>query len=139
MGLELGPPWLVLARNGEAGGAVILLRDNFTGAAMQRITSARRHELNSFAAVMGKDGRFALHPNGRIYDPLEETKGKHSGTPAERGYRASITSQALFRQMDGKSWEEAIKPPPRPLKQAWRGILWALLGFGVLFLLSVGS
>lgn len=136
MGLELGPPWLVLAKNGDAGEAEILLRDNFTGAAVKRLTSARRQETGSFAAVMAKDGQFAVHRDGRVYDPLDETRGRHGGTPAERGHRALLTAEALFREMGGMSWEEASKPPPKPFQQAGRILLWATMGLGVLILLS---
>jgi hypothetical protein len=112
MGLELGPPWLVLAKSDpSADGAEILSRDNFTGASLLRLISARKAEPGSFAAVMAADGRFALHSDGRIYDPIEETKGRNGGTAAERGHRALLTAEALFRQMGGMSWEDANRPP----------------------------
>lgn len=108
MGLELGPPWLVLAKSDpNSDGANILNRGNFTGAAMLRLISARRAEPGSFVAVMAADGRFALHPDGSLYDLVEETKGRGGGTAAERGHRALLTAEALFRQMDGMSWEDA--------------------------------
>lgn len=135
MGLQLGPPWLVLIK--ISNGAIdVLLRDNFTGAAMQRITSARRQEPGSAAAVMSKDGRFATYSDGRVYDPIEETKGRNGGTPAERGHRALLTAQALFREMGGMSWEQAVKPPPGPFRQAGKVLKWGAVGWGAFFLLA---
>lgn len=138
MGMDLGPPWLVLARIDEAGEVVILRRDNFTGAGMQRITSARRQEPGSFAAVMARDGRFAVYPDGRVYDPLDETRGRQNGTMSDRGHRALLAAKALFRQMAGMSWEEASRPR-EPFLKAAKILLWAALGVYVLVLLTAQS
>ncbi|WP_139257752.1 hypothetical protein [Natronohydrobacter thiooxidans] len=136
--MNLGPPWLVLARIDETGEVVILRRDNFTGAGMRRVISARRQEPGSFAAVMARDGRFAVYPDGRVYDPLDETRGRQNGTMSDRGHRALLTAEALFRQMAGMSWEEASRPRD-PFLQAAKILLWAVLGFLVLVLLTTVS
>ncbi|WP_156894467.1 hypothetical protein [Rhodobacter xanthinilyticus] len=136
MGLELGPPWLVLAKSDpNAGGAEILCRDNFTGSSLLRLISARKAEPGSFAAVMAADGRFALHPDGRIYDPIEETKGRNGGTAAERGHRALLTAEALFRQMGGMSWADATRPPT-PGGSFGQALKWAVAV--VLLLVALG-
>lgn len=90
---------------------------------MQRVISARRHEPGSFAAVLHKDGRIALHPDGQFYDPIDETKGRNGGTPAERGHQAYLTARVLFRQMDGMTWDEARKPDPGHFKGAGQVLL----------------
>ena len=137
MGLELGPPWLVLAKcDPNTEGAEILCRDNFTGASLLRLISARKAEPGSFAAVMAADGSFAQHADGRIYDPIEETKGRNGGTAAERGHRALLTAEALFRQMGGMSWEDAAKPPTIG-GSVGKALKWAFVTVLLLFVLAI--
>ncbi len=133
MGLELGPPWLVLVvEEGDPPENVVLLKDNFTGAALRRLISARKNEPNSFAAVMDRSGRFAHHADGQIYDPIEETKGRYSGTDADRGHRAYCEARALFREMNGLSHEEARKPPKTFAEQTFLAMI-CVIGFWVVF------
>lgn len=137
MGLELGPPWLVLVvKEGNPAENVVLLRDNFTGAALRRLISARKNEPNSFAAVMDRSGRFAMHTNGTIYDPIEETKGRKGGTDAGRGYRAYCEARVLFREMNGLSHEDARKPPKTFAEQMFLSMA-CVVGFWILFLFMV--
>lgn len=77
--MEMGPPWLVVALRAADGGEDVIYRDNFTGAALTRATKVRKDEPGSFAAVMDKYGNFALNPDGRLYDPIEQTKGRNAG------------------------------------------------------------
>lgn len=126
MGLELGPPWLVLVTNEGGVGHEILVRDNFTGAAMKRVASARRSEPGSVAAVMDRDGRLARHPGGALYDPIEETKGRNGGTDAERGHIALLTAQGLFKMMDGATRHEAYQTPPSVLDRFGKAFLMTL-------------
>lgn len=122
MGLELGPPWLVVVENTEEGFNV-LYRDNFTGASLQRAISVRKHEPGSYAAVMHSSGSLARHADGALFDPIEETKGRNGGTYAERGHRALIVANQLFR-------EDGTDKKQRPW-YFWPlilgGVLWALV------------
>lgn len=135
MGLELGSPWLVLAET-EAPGAApsIIFRDNFTGAGFRRVIKARKHEPASFAAVMDARGRLAQNMDGSLYDPIEQTKGRHSGTDADRAYRAQLTATALFKVMDGVPEDAAFRPQPSPMTVFMRSFVWAA---GILVLLLV--
>lgn len=96
MGLELGPPWLVIALPSGDGSFQVIYRDNFTGAALRRAISVRKGEPSSFAAVMDKYGNFATLGDGSRFDPLEGTKGRHGGTDADRAYKAYLIAQKAF-------------------------------------------
>ncbi|RFC63250.1 MULTISPECIES: hypothetical protein [Mesorhizobium] len=100
MGLELGPPWLVLLEDAD-GETIVVFRDNFTGASMPRAISIRKNEPGSYAAVMDRHGNFARHSDGSLYDPIEETKGRNGGTFADRGHRALIVAGNLLPRETG--------------------------------------
>lgn len=126
MGLELGSPWLVLAKvdNAFSTEATVLCRDNFTGAGLKRIIDAQKHEPNSYFAVMDKYGRFALNGDGTVFDPVATTVGRYGGTMAERGHAALKLSEAIFREM----------PRPENIKQRpW----WAIPSVIVIVLIAL--
>jgi hypothetical protein len=127
---------VLVVAEGDPPENIVLLRDNFTGAALRRLISARKNEPNSFAAVMDRSGRFAHHSDGHIYDPIEETKGRKGGTDADRGYRAYCEARALFREMNGYSYEDARKPPKTVAEQMFWTLMYGI-GFWVFFGLIV--
>jgi hypothetical protein len=130
LGLELGPPWLVIViRDPGSGYAEVIYRDNFTGASLRRAVGVRKNESGSFAAVIDHSGNFARHSDGRIFDPIEETKGRYSGTHAERGHYALLLSQKLLR----KDFD-----PSSPLvkRKNWWFFLLCILGFYVFAILE---
>lgn len=95
MGLELGPPWLVVIFVANDSFEV-LYKDNFTGAGFDRVKRVLRDELGSVSAVLGKNGGIALREDGEIFQPIAEMKGRNFGTSAERGHRAYLVGCRLL-------------------------------------------
>lgn len=98
MGLELGPPWLVIALPDGSDIHEVIYKDNFTGAGLRRAISVRKNEFGSYAAVMDQFGYFAKSADGCLFDPIEDTKGRHFGTHADRAYNAYLIAQSAFKR-----------------------------------------
>jgi hypothetical protein len=95
MGLEMGPPWLVAVVSGGDRYEVIF-RDNFTGAGFERVRKVVKDEPGAISAVLGKGGKLAKHQDGSLFQPIEEMKGRNSGTPADQGHSAYLMACELL-------------------------------------------
>jgi hypothetical protein len=99
MGLEFGSPWLVAVVN-EGTDLRLLHKDNFTGAGFERVRRAVREVPGAFAAALGKDESLATHPDGTLFDPIAETKGRSFGTSSEKGHRAYLIACELLNERE---------------------------------------
>ena len=132
MGLEIGPPWLV-ALIEDGGTLEVIYRDNFTGAGFERVRTVVRDETGAISAVLGRDESFGRHPDGTLFQPLIEMRGRNVGTPSERGHRAYLIACDLLNE----------KPSPftRPISERelrirfwkWIGLIIATVVFWGLF------
>lgn len=101
MSLQKRPFSLVIARPRPHGpGADVLVSADFDEAGFRQIANSKHRTNGNFPAVMASDGRFAVLPNGLIYDPFRKRAGGGKSI-AERSQQALILSEALFLAMDG--------------------------------------
>lgn len=98
---EPPPRVLVVASPRMNGsGAEVLFTADYDEIGFSQILIAKRHHLGAFAAVMQSDGRFAVLPNGLIFDPTLRRPGV-GRSDVERVAAAKAMSDQLFRAMDG--------------------------------------